>query len=207
MDVARPYSAVVPSVDGDVLVALARTTASLTGRQVSALAHRGSQKAVSISLDRLVDQGLVLRESAGRAHLHALNRDHVAAPIVELLASMRTTLFERLGRHIEEWLIAPINASVFGSAARGDGDIDSDIDIFLVRPEARAPLNTWRAQVNALSVATHRWTGNHAGIIEVSLPDLRKMVNNAHPILEDLRTDGVDLAGTALRSLLREARQ
>src|SRR4051812_1306892 len=100
MDVARPYAAVAPSLDGDVLVVLAGVTGPLTGRQVAELARRGSQSAVSAVLDRLVEHGLVLRQKAGRAHLHTLNREHVAAPAVEALARARSVLFDRIGRYV-----------------------------------------------------------------------------------------------------------
>lgn len=86
----------VTTLEGDVLVALAGTTRPLTGRQVAGLVPRGSQKAVSVALDRLVEQGIVLRQEAGRAYLHVLNRDHLAAPAVEVLAGLRGELLARL---------------------------------------------------------------------------------------------------------------
>jgi predicted nucleotidyltransferase len=206
VDLSRPYSAVVPSVDGDVLVALAGTTRPLTGRQVSDLTRRGSQRAVSTVLDRLVEQGLVLRQKAGSSYLHILNRDHVAAPAVEALTRLRAELFDRVGRHVAEWVQPALNVTVFGSTARGDGDVHSDVDLFLVRfggvDEAD---EEWRQQLVALAESIHSWTGNHASTIEMSVYELAAFVREAPPVLAALRDEGVDLAGTALRSLLRDA--
>jgi DNA-binding transcriptional ArsR family regulator len=204
VDVARPYSAVSPTVEGDVLFVLAGTTKPLTGRQVAHLARRGSQKAVSVALDRLVEHGLVLREEAGRAYLHRLNRDHLAALAVESLAAMRSELFRRLRERLGQWALAPSHASLFGSAARGDGDTGSDIDLLVVRPGGIGeddPL--WREQLEGLAAAVHAWTGNHAGIIELSQGEFAALPAQRPPILDDLRAGGIDLAGEKLRRALR----
>lgn len=204
MDVARPYSAVSPTVDGDVLVVLAGTTKPLTGRQVAQLARRGSQKAVSVALDRLVEHGLVLREEAGRAYLHRLNRDHLAAAAVESLAAMRSELLRRLREHIGQWVLAPSHASLFGSAARADGDTESDIDLLVARPGAVDEDDpAWREQLEGLAEAVHTWTGNHAGIIELSEGEFAALPAQRPPILDDLRAHGIDLAGEKLRQALR----
>jgi predicted nucleotidyltransferase len=204
LDVARPYSAVSPTVEGDVLVVLAGTTKPLTGRQVAQLVRRGSQKGVSVALDRLVEHGLVLRDEAGRAYLHRLNRDHLAAGAVESLAAMRGELLRRLRERIGQWVVAPSHASLFGSTARGDGDTDSDIDLLVVRPEAVGEDDSlWREQLEGLAEAVHIWTGNHAGIIELSQGEFRALPAHHPPILDDLRSDGIDLAGEKLRRALR----
>jgi Nucleotidyltransferase domain len=204
MDVARPYSAVVPTLEGDVLVALAGTTRPLTGRQVARLVRRGSQKAVSDALERLVEQGVVRREEAGRAYLHVLNRDHIAAPVAELLAAMRGELVRRLRERISSWQISPNHASLFGSVARGDGGTQSDVDLLVVRSKGIDPEDPgWRAQLDDLGSAVHAWTGNHAGIVELTEDEFRELPDRRPPILADLRDDAIDLAGTPLRKALR----
>lgn len=186
-----------------MLVVLAGTTKPLTGRQVAQLVRRGSQKAVSVALDRLVEHGLVLRQEAGRAYLHRLNRDHLAAAAVESLAGLRGELLRRLRELIGQWVAAPSHASLFGSAARADGDIDSDIDLLVVRPPAVDEDDpVWREQLDGLAEAVHAWTGNHAGIIELSQDEFAALPAQRPPILDDLRADGIDLAGEKLRRAL-----
>lgn len=53
MDLSRPLTVIVPTVDADVLAVLARATASFTGRQVHQIAGRHSERGVRIALDRL----------------------------------------------------------------------------------------------------------------------------------------------------------
>jgi predicted transcriptional regulator len=204
VDVARPYSAIAPTVEGDVLVVLAGTTRPLTGRQIARLVQRGSQKSVSVALDRLVEQGVVLREEAGRAYLHVLSRDHIAAPIVEQLAAMRSELLRRLRDKLAGWSPAAVHASLFGSTARGDGDTKSDIDLLIVRPQAIDDEDpAWRAQLDDLVAAVQAWTGNQAGIVELSDAEFLELPTSRPPILGDLRNDGIDLAGTPLRAALK----
>jgi predicted nucleotidyltransferase len=97
-----------------------------------------------------------------------------------------------------------LHVSVFGSAARGDGDLDSDIDIFLVRPSNVDEENEeWRRQVDSLTTAVFNWTGNHAGFAEVDEEDLKRLRRDQPSILDSLRTDAIDLAGVPIRRLLR----
>lgn len=207
MDMSRAYSAVAPTVDGDVLVVLAGTTQPLTGRRVARLARRGSVAAVAKALGRLVSQGLVIRQEAPPASLYTLNRQHVAASAVETLALIRTELLNRLRHSFSTWTIPPTHASLFGSAARGDGDIDSDIDIFVVRPaNVDAESAAWGEQLNATGEAVFAWTGNHASIIDFAERDLGQMLDENPSILQDLRRDGIDLSGTPLHELLDRTR-
>lgn len=207
MDVARPYTAVTPTVHGDVLVVLAGTTRPMTGRDVARLVRRGTQPAVQASLDRLVEHGLVSREQAGRAKLHTLNRDHIAAPVVVQLANLRNELLDRLRNLLGGWSPAVVHASMFGSAARGDGDIGSDIDVFVVRHEAIDEDDpSWRTQVDLLNQRVRAWTGNHASVVEVSEEDLDRLRREEPPVVKELQADGIDLAGIRLRDMFGPAR-
>jgi predicted nucleotidyltransferase len=147
----------------------------------------------------------VHRQEAGRAYLHTLNRDHIAAPAVELLAGLRTELLRRLRDTLGAWQPAPVHASMFGSAARGDGDTSSDIDLLVVRPaEVDEEDAAWRAQLEALGESVHAWSGNRAGIVELGEGELVGLRRNPPAILGDLRTDGIDLAGLPVRALFKE---
>jgi predicted nucleotidyltransferase len=115
-------------------------------------------------LVRLAEQGIVRVEEAGSSTLYALNRDHVAAPAVQQLMALRDELARRLQEQILSWAVPALHASLFGSAARGDGDVTSDIDLFVVRPQdVDEDDATWRSQLDRLATEILGWTGNHAG--------------------------------------------
>ena len=169
MDVARPYAAVTGGgLEGEVLTVLAGTTRPLTGRQVARLARNGSDRGLRLALNRLAEQGLVDTQDAPPAVLYTLNHDHIAAPVALALVGLRSALCDRLRDAIAQWEIPPVHVSLFGSAARGDGDATSDIDLFVVRPQPLAVEDQiWRAQLDSLANDVVRWTGNHAGISDV----------------------------------------
>jgi predicted nucleotidyltransferase len=139
----------------------------------------------------------------GHTFLHELNRDHLLAPAVEQMAAARAELIHRLRKEIGAWGIRPVHASLFGSAARGDGDTGSDIDLFVVRPaDLDQEEATWREQLYQLAGSVRRWTGNTAGITEVSEGDLPRLREDQPPVVEELGEDAVDLAGEKARKLL-----
>jgi predicted nucleotidyltransferase len=141
---------------------------------------------------------------AGRTYLYTLNWDHLLAPVVEQMAEARNELVRRLRGAIAEWKVQPAHASLFGSAARGDGDENSDIDLLVVRP-AGADVDdpTWRIQLDRLAEAVLGWTGNNAGIVEVGEGELPRLRQDRPPVVEELGRDAVDLAGLSTRILLR----
>jgi len=203
MDVTRPYTAICPTLDSDVLSVLAGTSRPLTGREVSRLVGRKSHTGVRAVLNRLSEHGLVDRQEAGRALLFTLNREHLAAPAVTLLAGMRAELVQRLRRSIESWSVVPIHASVFGSAARGDGDTKSDIELFIVRPKDIDDDDpVWRQQLDQLATSVRRWTGNHAGIVEVAEMEIPRLREEAPPIVAELKDDAVQPFGPGISALL-----
>ena len=48
---------------------------------------------------------------------------------------------------------------------------------------------------HALAESVRAWTGNHAGISELAESDLAELRRTPPPVLEDVRADGIDLAG------------
>lgn len=203
MDLSRPYSSIAATVDGDVLVALWRMTRPSTGRHVARLVQRGSQPAVNAALDRLVRQGLVERTSAPPALLYTLNREHVGYPAVEALAGMRSELLRRLRERFASWDVPALHASMFGSAARADGGIDSGVDLVVVRPrhvEEDEP--RWQQQVSALRRAVSAWTGNAASIVELAEEAVTDVVARQPVALASWRDDAVELAGRPVAELL-----
>ncbi|HEV2790658.1 MAG TPA: nucleotidyltransferase domain-containing protein [Solirubrobacterales bacterium] len=188
------------------MTVLAGTSRPLTGREVARLVGRASHSGVIAALERLVDQGVVDREEAGRAFLFTLNREHLAAPAVEVLADLREELLRRIRDRVERWNVKARHLSLFGSAARGDGGLDSDIDLFVVRfgaIERQEPV--WREQVDLLGWQVERWTGNPARIVEVEEREVAPLREERPPIVDELLADAIGLVGPDVSALLGTA--
>ena len=204
MDWSRPQSVLLPRIEGAVIAVLAGTTRPLSGREVARIAGTSVNGAWR-ALRRFVEHGLVIEQEAGSgaALLYTLNRSHLAADAVFVLANLRDRFLQRVNEALGEWSAQPVHASIFGSAARGDGNTASDVDFFLVRSDGIAEDDeVWRAQINQLAEDVRRWTGNHAGIVEASRSDLRRLARERPPIIEDLERDSITLLGAPVAELL-----
>jgi len=203
MDVSQPYKAICPTLDSEVLAVLAGTTRPLTGREVARLTGRTSHRGAAEVLTRLVEHGLVERQEAGRALLFRLNREHLAAPAVEILTDMRAELLRRVRDLVGAWKTAAIHASIFGSMARGEGNAQSDIDLFIVRSDAvLADDPEWRKQLDDLAESIERWTGNRASIAEAAEGEIERLLEEDRPIVAELRSDAIAIDGTDISTLL-----
>lgn len=99
MDVGNPLRTMIPSVDGDLLAVLDRTSAPLSGLRVAALAQRGETRVRAV-LNRLEEHGLVIAERHGNTVSYVLNRDHLLAPAVHLLAGAMQRLEDRITEEV-----------------------------------------------------------------------------------------------------------
>lgn len=186
MDVSMPITTVVPSLDGPVLAALAATAGPMGLGTVHARAGRGSKSGIRSVLLRMVDEGLVLEVPGG----YVLNRDHIAAPAVELLASLHGELANRIRGAVEEWSVAPQLVGLFGSAARRDGDARSDIDVLVVSDDPDLD-----DRVDQLAEQIRRWTGNRGHVIGRSPKEIARLRRAKEPILAEWTRDLVVIEG------------
>ena len=198
VDLSNPMRAVAPGVESDVLAVLLRSHAPLTGARVAALAER-SETQVRVVLRRLQQHGLVEAERHGQSYSYLLNREHVLAPGLEQIHRAMPTVENMVRSVVQQWTLAPASLVMFGSAARRDGDADSDLDLLLVRDDAtNADDETWAEQRHALARDVERWTGNTVQIVDLSESELAKAVRRKEPLISGLRADGIVLAGRDL---------
>ena len=207
MQLAHPLKLVTPTVDGDVLAVLAGADVEFTPPQVADLLDEWSVEGVRRCLRRLVEQGIVLNRPAGKGWLYRLNREHLAAPPIIALATLRTTFIDRLRADLEGWATPCVYAAMFGSAARGNMRPDSDIDVLIVRPAVDPDDDTWRGQLDALTQRATGWTGNDTRVLEFSDDDVKSALAAGERVLVDIARDGVRLAGppSYLRSRRRKS--
>ncbi|MDO5513072.1 nucleotidyltransferase domain-containing protein [Corynebacterium sp.] len=161
MKLQNPFSALGPTgIDSQLLTVLARTTRVLSAAEIHRLLpEQGSLRAVHDGLRRLEAHGVLQGHSIGRSVGYQLNRDHVLAPAVALIADAKMEVFRRLRAMAAAWEVQPVVMYVFGSTARDDMRTDSDIDLLVVFPDG-APDDIVENQLSALSEGVWAWTGN-----------------------------------------------
>lgn len=200
MDFRRPFALITPTLDGDVLAALAAADVEFSGRELARRAGHGSTEGIRRAADRLAGQGLVLRRAAGGAHLYRLNREHIAAGWIEGIASLSEQVITRLRAIVAGWEEAASLAFLFGSVARREASSDSDLDILIVRRvDCDADSPAWRSQLLALQQTATGLTGNDARVLEIGEQDVGEGV--AEPVLREVLQDGVPLVGSRSRLL------
>ena len=220
-----PTRAVTATLDGPVLAVLAQAGRPLTVGEVTAQTPRGSEIGVRRSLARLVEQGIVRATEMGRNRVHELNRDHVAAPIAEALAGLRLALWQKLRGTLSGWNPKPVYACVFGSAARGDGDAQSDIDVLLVRSPVAGETDPrrqsaglagslagyaaefmtvllterqaakWDRQVGELHDLVQGWTGNRLQVVEMPIYQWADHRRRRTALSGEISRDAIQVAG------------
>jgi len=227
VDLSDPTRAVTATLDGPVLAVLARAGKPLTVGEVAALTPRGSEIGVRRSLARLVEQGIVRAAEMGRNRVHELNREHIAAPVAEALADLRLTLWKRFRDTLAAWNPRPVYGCVFGSAARGDGDIQSDIDLLLVRVPVAGETDPrrkssglaeivagyateilamqlterqaakWAKQIGQLHELVRNWTGNPLQVVEMSAFEWSDHRRRRTTLFQEINRDAILVAGEA----------
>lgn len=207
MDLGRPIRAVVPSLDGPVLEVLAGTSRPLTIFEVQRLAGVGSPSGIRKVLERLTREGVVEVDRRANAAYYAANREHLAWPAVEILVGLRSALFRLLASEIHSFAVPPVHASLFGSAARADGEAESDIDVLLVKPTLDdVAEEAWASQLDTLRARVLTRTGNRCQAFDLSLSHLAEHVGADDALLRSWLTDGVLLFGQPLSDLVDQAK-
>jgi predicted nucleotidyltransferase len=195
MDVALPISSVIPSLDGLVLAALTGTSRPVGLSEVRRLmSGRGSVAGIRKVLLRLVETGIVHSVPGG----YILNREHIAAPSIEQLARLHGELADRIRHTLAAWEGKVLLAGIFGSAARRDGDEQSDIDLLVVSDSPGLD-----DLIDTLAERILRWTGNEAQVIAKSIADIHRLRRTGEPILQKWDRDLIVLEGD--RRVLRAA--
>jgi predicted nucleotidyltransferase len=205
MNLSEPLAGLTSAVDSAVLRVLARADIGFSGRQVHRLAGVGSTSSVHRSLTSLVEVGVVTAQPQPPAIVYRLNRDHVLWPAVESGLSARPRVFEEIGRYCSQVLDRQERTSVvvYGSVARGESSLGSDIDLFVVQPDsidadARADF--------AYELAQHvqRITGNAAQIFGVERTELAERINDGDPLVKNVLADGILVHGKPLDAASKE---
>lgn len=199
MTLSRPLEDLISPEKALILTVLERTGQPLTGRTIAALTGTVSQPTTSRLLIELGQHGLVVKVPGG----YELNRDHLAYRAIEALLGARDELQRRVAEDVNAWESPPLSVSLFGSAARRQETLASDIDLLVVRPTT-VPFDDqrWAMNVTNLSERVSRWCGSPCEVLEYSPDELAELKSTDDPLIASLIRDGITFAGVSLDTLL-----
>lgn len=204
VNTGEPTDIVLPRATAAVFRVLVGADASFSIRQLARIAGVSAPRAVEI-VNRASERGLIIVEQAGRSRMCRLNREHLAAGAVIELVTIRERMLRTIEDEIASWKIAPLHASLFGSAARGEGDTNSDLDLLLIRPTDE-PEEDWEEQKYTSGVRLTAKIGNPVSWFDISMTELRKSMRASEPIIAQWKRDSICLSGPSLPDLLRQMR-
>ncbi|NEE03694.1 helix-turn-helix domain-containing protein [Phytoactinopolyspora halotolerans] len=207
MDWSDPSTAVMSRSTAAVLRSLAGSDRPISVRQLARLADISQTRARQVVI-QLSEHGMVTVEAEPGVHLVRLNRDHVATDHAVALATLRSRVMNLLRGEFAGWHPPALHASLYGSAARGDGSTSSDIDILVVHEPlaAESEQEEWDDQLARSGQMIYRWTGNWASWFQVSEAELGQMVSSEHSLIAEWRRDAITLVGSSFPTLLRRVR-
>jgi len=201
MDFVRPIEAIVPGVQGRVLSVLAETTTDLNMRTIARLADVSLAQASRV-LARLVELGVVERRDVPPSSLFQLVRQHVAVGPLLALARARDALIGEMGRLAAGLPLVPVSVIVFGSFARGEADVDSDVDAVLVRPAGVGESDElWSESVEQWRASVRRASGNRVEVLEAGSDEVVALLNTRRQVWRDIWRDGLVVHGLSLAEL------
>ena len=171
----------------DAFWIIAREHARLTGVPVYTERGRGGG---CVLLDGFTTDasGLTTTEAIGRAGVHRINEGHAAIAPLRSLASpieVLTRVVEETARDVEAVI-------VFGSVARGDAHVDSDVDLAVIAPA------TWDGRVE-LQQAVQERLGNGCDVLHLTGDHFKLAPEDREPVVSEILRDGIALVGTLPR--------
>ena len=196
MNLSEPLDGLTTAVEAAVLRVLARSDAGFSGRQVHSMAGVGSTSSVHRALGSLVRVGLVTSEARPPAIIYRMNREHVLWPAVESGLAARTRVFDSIRHFCEHDLPAELGLTVvvYGSVARRESTLESDVDLFVVFPDGID--EDGRADVSyQLASHVHRVTGNEAQVYSIDRGELAQRLAENDPLVANVLADGILLHG------------
>ncbi|MDR7383263.1 nucleotidyltransferase domain-containing protein [Promicromonospora iranensis] len=162
-----------------------------------------------MALSRLALQGIVLSSHVGAATTHTLNREHFGFAAIDAAFSaldpwtrFRSRVAEVIAEHGPDDPLS-VTVAVFGSVARGEARLDSDVDLVVVVDElndfAEDLADELRSELSAA-------TGQAVQVYLTTPARLHDAVRLADPIVDSFRSDARAVSGPDIRTYLQEPR-
>lgn len=201
VDFRHPIQAVIPGAQGRIVAALLGTSGELNLRTIARVAGVSIAQASRV-LPGLVNLGMIERREVPPSSLFRLVPEHVATRALFELADSRGAVMNEMGHAASKIRPAPVSVITFGSFARGDSDVDSDIDVLIVRPTGTdADDERWAQTLERWRTIVGRVAGSTVEILEVAADAVAAKLSGGSQLWRDIHRDGQVVFGKRLDAL------
>lgn len=173
-----------------ILRLLFRTRGMFSGREISRLVGFSPTHTIS-NLRELEAAGLILRQRVGRTDLYQLNDrnsavDGVLTPIfnweINLLNELAALFTDKLGDEL-------VSITIFGSAARGEEELSSDVDLLLTLTDG-VDLDELEEVIAEIDLAAGQRLGTPVSSVFVTESEYAKKVKSRRGFWKDIPKEG-----------------
>ena len=185
-----------------VLRVLNKVKIGLSGREIAKQAGMSAPSCLE-ALSSLENFNIVTRQRGGRDHFFNLNREHylvekIIVPILSQEIKFHVSLFKEI---VKEYCNYSISIFLFGSVARREERIDSDLDvcIFYINSAAKKKIE---AGITEYGFSLHKKYGVSIAPFFISEKDFIKRAKSMKPPIADVITEGKLLFGKSIKELL-----
>lgn len=172
-----------------------------TGREIArnvGVAHSN----VGLALSRLTKAGVVRSMVKGRSILYRLNPHHIMIPKVRALFEIERDLLKVVLQDLRvDWARYTRSVILYGSAARGEEQSTSDIDLCLVARN-QASRKWLEAKMESLQADFYLRTGNRFSPWVLTAPQFVRLYRKPDPLIRHIVREGKVVLGESIGELL-----
>jgi len=187
-----------------VLRVLNKVKTGLSGREIAKQANMSAPSSLE-ALSSLESLNIVTRQRGGREHFFFLNREHyvvkrIIIPILnsekKFAESIYLDIDKELGNH-------SLSLIVFGSTARGEEKIESDLDLCIVFSNLKMKSRIEHS-ITDLNFSLFKKYGVSLSPFFISAAEFKERARTEKPPIADVIRYGKVISGKTIRRLLNE---
>lgn len=172
----------------------------LTGRELARITNLTPQSAHN-TLANLEALKIVNRITAGRSHYFTLNRNHyLNKQIIENLYAYEreyiNAIFESIKKSLGKWSISLI---IFGSVARRDETVESDLDLCIVYKGKKALVEE---KISSLRDKLFNEFGVNLAPFYITEREFKSRAKNIKPPIDNIIKEGNVISGKSINRII-----
>lgn len=185
-----------------VLRVISKVKIGLSGREIAKQAGVSAPSSLE-ALTAMENLNLVKRERGGRDHFFYLNRDHyivdkIINPILNLERKFPDQIYSDIKKGLGKYSVSLI---LFGSTAREDEEIESDLDICVVFKDAISKRKL-EELISDLRIELFKIYGVSFAPFYISKKDFTNRARLKKAPIIDIIKEGKIISGKSLRELI-----